>query len=335
MSEDNQLILKRILESPAPSKTSLFWTASNPDKVIHDKLSNAYQACVNETELKSIGSKPLLDLLFKIEDAYPTKKPKGSDTSLTDASYLLESIGVSGVVGFGVSADDKDPDANIISFGGPWSFGLPSKEYYNNTEIVSAYKDTIGAVLEALLKEAYPNATTLSVFRTMNQPTILNKTLVDDLIKFEASLASASPDPEDASDVTKYYNPRTVKQAQKYIPEVSISSIMHKFTGGYNPSKIIVRSPDYLESLSAILKSQSREVIQAFFVWKTVQAWGGSVEDDALQPLLRFKNKLQGKAPDVKGERWRTCVSTVGSDLGKFYSPIRTKCMTDSSSLDS
>jgi endothelin-converting enzyme len=318
MSEDNQLILKRILESPAPSKTSLFWTASNPDKVIHDKLSDAYQACINETELKNIGSKPLLDLLFQIEDAYPTKKPKRSDTSLTDVSYLLDTIGVNGVVGFGVSADDKDPDANIISFGGPWSFGLPSKEYYNNSEIVSTYKDTIGAVLEALLKEAYPNGTTMSVFRTMDQPTVLNKTLVDDLIKFEASLASASPDPEDASDVTKYYNPRTVKQAQKYIPEVSISTIINSFTGGYEPSKIIVRSPDYLQSLSAILKSQSREVIQAFFVWKTVQAWGGSVEDDALQPLLRFRNKLQGKAPDIKGERWRTCVSTVGSDLGKL-----------------
>lgn len=318
MSEDNQLILKRILESPAPSKTSMFWTASNPDRVIHDKLSDAYQACINETELKSIGSKPLLDLLFEIEAAYPTKKPKKTDNSLTDVSYFLSSIGVNGVVGFGVSADDKDPDANIISFGGPWSFGLPSKQYYNNTEIVSAYKDTIGAVLEALLKEAYPNATTLSVFRSANRPSILNATLVDDLIKFEASLAAASPDPEDASDVTQYYNPRTIKQAQKYIPEISISTIISNFTGGYEPSKIIVMSPDYLQSLSAILKSQSRQVLQAFFVWKTVQAWGSSIEDDAVQPLQRFRNKLQGKAADVKGERWRTCVSTVGSDLCKF-----------------
>ena len=32
MAEENQLILKRILESPAPSSESLFWTASNPTK---------------------------------------------------------------------------------------------------------------------------------------------------------------------------------------------------------------------------------------------------------------------------------------------------------------
>lgn len=335
MSEDNQLILKRILESSAPSKTSLFWTASNPDQVIHDKLSDAYQACVNETELKSIGSKPLLDLLLKIEKTYPAKKPKKSDTSLTDVSYLLSSIGVNGVVGFGVSADDKDPAANIISFGGPWSFGLPSKEYYNNTDIVSSYKETIGTVLEALLKEAYPNVTTtLSVFRTANQPTILNQTLVGDLVKFEASLAAASPDPEDASDVTQYYNPRTIKEAQRYIPEISISAIIDKFTGGYEPSKIIVMSPDYLKSLSAILKSQSREVLQAFFVWKTIQAWGGSVEDDAVLPLQRFRNRLQGKAPDVKGERWRTCVSTVGSDLCKFHSGYWLALLANKCSLD-
>jgi endothelin-converting enzyme len=318
MSEEGQLILKRILESPAPSTESLFWTASNPDKEIFSKIQNAYGACTNESLLESLGSKPLLDLLFKLEEIYPTKKPKGKlDSSLTDAVQFLFSIGVGGPISLGVGADEKDPDANVLQLGAPWSFGLPAREYYNSTEIVSQYKETIGTVLEGLLKEAYPNSTVLSTFRVEDEPKVMNKTLVEDIIQLEASLASAAPKPEDAADVTKYYNPRTLLEAGLLIPEILVADIIANFTDGYVPSKVIVGSPDYLKSLSTILRSQNRETVQAYLVWKVISAWGGSVEDDALKPLLRFRNKLQGKAPDVKQERWRTCVSIVGSDLGE------------------
>jgi endothelin-converting enzyme len=334
MSEEGQLILKRILESPEPSTESLFWTASNPDKEIFTKIQDAYRACTNESLLESLGSKPLLDLLFTLEDIYPTKKPKGKlDSSLTDAIQFLIGIGVGGPISLGVGADEKDPDANVLQLGAPYSFGLPAREYYNNTDIVSQYKDTIGSVLEALIKEAYPISTVLSTFRLQDTPNIMNKTVVEDLVKLEASLASAAPKPEDAADVTKYYNPRTLLEAGLLIPEILVADIIANLTDGYVPSKVIVGSPDYLKSLSKILHSQTRETVQAYLVWKVVSAWGGSVEDDALKPLSRFRNKLQGKAPDVKQERWRTCVSIVGSDLGK-NPPSPNADHANSSSLD-
>jgi endothelin-converting enzyme len=318
MSEEGQLVLKRILESPAPKSESLFWTASDADKGIFTKMQDAYIACTNETELKSLGSEPLLELLLQVEQLYPTKKPKETlDTSLTDTVEFLMGIGVGGPISLGVGADDKDPDTNVLQLSAPWSFGLPAKEYYNNTDIVSAYKDTIGAVLEALLKEAYPNKTVLSTFRNEDDPEVMKKKLVDDIVSLEASLAAAAPKPEDSNDVTKYYNPRTLLEAGLLIPEIQVADIVTNFTKGYVPSKVIVGSPSYLKSLSKILKAQDRTTLQAYFVWKVIAAWGGSVEDDALTPLLRFRNKLQGKAPDVKQERWRTCISVVDSDLGK------------------
>jgi endothelin-converting enzyme len=319
MSEEGQLVLKRILESPAPTSESLFWTASDPDKEIFTKMQDSYAACSNESLLQSIGSKPLLDLLFKLEEIYPTKKPKGKlDSSLTDAVQFLMSVGVGGPIALGVGADEKDPDANVLQLSAPYYFGLPAREYYNNTDIVSQYKTTIGTVLEALLKEAYPNSTVLTTFRSKDNPIVMNKTLVDDLVQLEASMAAAAPKPEDASDVTKYYNPYSLIDAALLIPDILVADIITNFTEkGFVPSKVIVGSPDYLKSLSKILQSQDRQTIQAYLVWKVVATWGNSVEDDALKPLLQFRNKLSGKAPDVKQERWRTCVSTVGGDLGK------------------
>jgi endothelin-converting enzyme len=318
MNENNQLTLKHILESPAPKNTSLFWTAASADQEIFGKLQNGYNACMNETLLASIGSKPLLDLLLELDKIYATENPKTSkkDDSLTKAIEYLMEIGIEGPVSIDVGADDKNPDINIVSVGAPYSFGLPSKQYYERAEIVASYKETIGTVLEALLKEANPG-TFAFMFEGDNQSSPLSKDLVDSLVAFEKSLANAAPDPEDASDVTKYYNPRTLKEAEAYNSEISLKHILDIFASDYTPSKIIVGSPEYLKKLSKILKSSSRNTIKTYLVWKVVQSWGGAVEDPAVQPLLRFRNKLQGKAPDVKQERWRTCVSTVGNDLGK------------------
>lgn len=322
MSEEGQLILKRILESSSPHQESLFWTASSPDQDIFAKMQDSYNACLNETLLRSVGSKPLLDLLYDLGRLYPVKQPKrGRDSSLTDAVQFLISIGVRSPISIGVGADDKDPDANVVSLSPPYSFGLPSKQYYNKTEMVAAYKDTISAVLEALLKEANVGEPALSVFSTLEAPEVLNMKVVDELVEFESKMAAAAPDPEDLSDITKVYNPRTLDEADSYNPAISVKRIVKSFTGGYKPSKIIVASPEYLKTLADILESETREVLQAYLVWKVVQSYGMVVESDAVEPLRRFNNKLQGKEPDVKPERWRTCVSVVDNDLRKLYFP--------------
>lgn len=318
MSEEGQLTLKRVLESPAPEDTSLFWTSSSPDEEIFSKMQDSYNACLNETQLRNVGSKPLIDLLVKLGNIFPEKKPKGKDTSLTDAVKFLMTIGARGPISLGVGADDRDPDENVVSLSPPWSFGLPSKQYYQRQEILDLYKDTIGQVLEALMKEApEPSHVLVSTFQAPGSVGVLNEQLVEALIYFEAQLAMASPDPEDLQDITKVYNPRTLDEADAYNPAISVKTLIHHFSGEYKPSKIIVASPEYLKDLASILSKVERETLRAYLVWKAVQSYGGVVEGDAVEPLRRFNNKLQGKGPDVKPERWRTCVGVVDSDLRK------------------
>lgn len=321
MSEEGQLILKHILESSSPETTSLFWTASSPDEEIFAKMQDGYNACLNETLLKSIGAKPLIELLTELGRIYPVKHTRSSkDTSLTDAVQFLIGRGVRTPISIGVSADDKDPDSNVISLSPPYSFGLPSKQYYNRSDLVTSYKETIGSVLEALIKKAHPKDGALSIFEMPEAPGMLNQKIVDGLVDFESQMATISPDPEDLSDITKVYNPRTLDEAESYNPAISVKSIVNHFTDGYKPSKIIVASPEYLKSLSHILASQSRDVIQAYLAWKIVQSYGSAVEDDAVEPLRKFNNKLQGKDASAKSERWRTCINVVDSDLRKSNS---------------
>lgn len=188
--------------------------------------------------------------------------------------------------------------------------GLPSKEYYKDPELVAKYGKTIGQVLEALLAEA-------GSYTMRDRFSSQNAELVESLVVFESKLAKATPDTEDAEDVTKYYNPLSLDDTKALLPQLSIKYLISSLApSGYSPSKLIVGSPSYLQVVSKLLEDTSAETLQAYFVWKTVQAYAYEVEDDALKPLKRFDNELQGKDPDASEERWRTCIKFVDRGLG-------------------
>ena len=143
--------------------------------------------------------------------------------------------------------------------------------------------------------------------------------MVEKIVLLESKLAQATPDEEDAEDVTKYYNPMELDQIKDLLPQLSMQYLISALAPAeFKPEKLIVGSPSYLKALSEILRETSAEALQAYFVWKTVQAYAYRVEDDALKPLKRFNNELQGKDPDASEERWRVC--TIRSKFFLFDS---------------
>ncbi len=144
-----------------------------------------------------------------------------------------------------------------------------------------------------------------------------NAELVESIVLFESKLAQATPDEEDAEDVTKYYNPMSLDQIKGLLPQLSVQYLISTLApADFKAKKLIVGSPSYLKALSEILRETSAETLQAYFVWKTVQAYAYKVEGDALKPLKRFNNELLGKDPDASEERWRTCIKVVDNGLG-------------------
>ena len=341
MQENSQQVLRHVLESPysdAAQQIGSLTDDPTADKAIFDKLKGAYDACMDEEKIKKIGSDPLLDVLRKIQELFPASRPhrmldsfprletqqqkglfyKGENQLSTTVSFLT-SIGINSVISFGVGADDRDPDSVVISLSAPRSPGLPSKEYYNDAKLVKDYGEVIGQVLEGLLREAYPNST--SPAQKRSRIFARSEDLVEAIVGLEAKLAQATPDTADAEDVTKYYNPRTIEETRSLFPQLSVQYIISKLApSGYKPDRIIVGSPSYFKAASEIFQNASPETIQAYFVWKAVQAYANKVEDDALKPLKRFNNQLGGKDPNASEERWRTCVKVADNSLGWILS---------------
>lgn len=102
--------------------------------------------------------------------------------------------------------------------------GLPSKEYYNDSETIVSYSKTIALVLEALLLESKPKLTQHNAIG--GRLAANSESLVQDLVTFETKLAAATPPTEEAEDVTRYYNPRTLEETRLLLPQLSISSII-------------------------------------------------------------------------------------------------------------
>ncbi|KAI5379256.1 hypothetical protein J4E82_001769 [Alternaria postmessia] len=308
MSENSQMLLRHILEAPYPkdsehsyfSPMQLMSVAKSADEVNFDKMKAAYDACLNEDQIKSIGAEPLKHVLEKIKKVYPAVT---SDShSIKDAILLLAKYGVTGLVSAGTGADETNPDTVVVSVSAPWNFGLPSKERYEDDKLVEKYRGVTVEVLSAL----YPEQ---------------DKAVFEGIIDLEKKLAAASPSEEDREDVTKYYNPMSIDEAAAIAPEIELKALLaDQAPHGTDIKRIIVMTPHYLKDLSAILAATPKDVLQSYFVWKAVQSFSSYVDAEAVKPYRRFVNVLSGKDPDSAPERWRTCVSHVDNGLGWILS---------------
>lgn len=196
--------------------------------------------------------------------------------------------------------DDRDPDNVAIFVSSPEQIGLPARETYNSTETVTQYTAVVKEVLGSFSDKK-------------------SKGVAADVVDFEKQIADASPDSETIHDVTRYYNPQSIKETQSLLPEISFSDIISKFApSSYKGDRLIVISPSYMKSLSRILRKAPRETVRMYLRWKTIQKYVDRVEDPKVEPLRKLNNKFAGR--DTSEERWRTCVQALDSSLGWILS---------------
>lgn len=97
MQENSQTKLRHILEqSEAPDSS---------DDGNFKKLKAAYDACLDESTVRSRGSKPLDKMLAELRDIYPTQGGfvSGSQDHLTRALLYLMKSGVEALVSSGIT----------------------------------------------------------------------------------------------------------------------------------------------------------------------------------------------------------------------------------------
>lgn len=331
--ETNKKVLQRILESDFEA------TAQNLpdineliDRQNFEKIQGMYDSCMNTSQLEEVGIKPLHKVLGEIITRFPTdriqseadlskvgQEPKGrwwypgrkpkplpvDYHQLTEAMTHLASIGVSPFFGMFADADDVHPAKVVLNLQ-EGSFGLPARELYKEMAIVARYEKTIAdmfaIVLDGLNIEQAQGGRYDSIARH--------------IVELEASLNAARSSAVESNNIEFTYNPYNVTELSKLVPVVFWNELFSSLTPYVIPSPIIVHSPSYAGNASEIISTTSADVIQAYFLWTTIQKYAGYLAEPYNAPLRRFNNMLNGRDEETKPKRWETCVRQVDQHLG-------------------
>jgi endothelin-converting enzyme len=97
MEENAETTLRHVLEQPEAKDSA--------DVKNFEKIKAAYGACLDESVIKQRGSKPLDELLARLQNIYPSKSGliAGTQDHLTSALLFLMKSGVEALVSPGVS----------------------------------------------------------------------------------------------------------------------------------------------------------------------------------------------------------------------------------------
>ncbi|KAI0035727.1 metalloprotease [Vararia minispora EC-137] len=164
LSRENLAIVQDILS--ADGSISLASLKSTADERLLTMLRDLYSSCMNEDTLDEFGNLPLKEVARVIRRLYRGdgtdikstdtngSKKMGKGKGFTAALAYLHSKGISALFDMSPEGDAAvDPNWMILWFSQPWSFGLPSKEYFQDADMRELYTDVLTRLLTALNEE--------------------------------------------------------------------------------------------------------------------------------------------------------------------------------------
>lgn len=172
------------------------------DRENFNKIKGYYRSCMDEDTIDSLGPTPIYPelamLLTKLgfdENYVDTRFTSDHVHHFTETLIYLGTQGVEGLISYGVNADDQAPDENVITIDQP-SLGLPSREYYDQPEIIANYRTGLMSLIDAVLGDPSSNSAADNLRREKmreNNLPMLGKVdieyMVDRFIEFESHLA--------------------------------------------------------------------------------------------------------------------------------------------------
>jgi len=271
---------------------------SNTDQ---GKAINLFTSILDTVGRNKRGIEPLKPYLAKID----------AIKNVADLQNLLmenEAAGGLGFFGFGVGADAKDSNKNVVYLG-PAGLGLPDRDYYVSEEADSKEK-----------REKY----VLHVAKMLEYLGENKETAATDarkVLNFETSLSQPRFDRVEARDDRKSYNPMSVADLQKLTPAINWDLYL-KTVGYKKTDNVVVMQPKYMEALQTIFAENKIEDWKNYLRWSLINGCTNSLTTQIETTNWEFYSKTLGGAIKQKPRDERALQSVngnVGEALGKLY----------------
>ena len=293
LQEENNNILKEILENSASNKIWIKGTASQ-------KIGDFYSTGMDSIKIERDGYKPIISLLKQI-DGINNKK----DLVKFLGEFHLN--GGSGLFGFFVSIDAKKSSIMIpyLSQGG---IGLPDVEYYTKDDERSKE-----------IRERYVQYAA-NMFKLINvDPSIADK-YSQTIMNIETKLASASNTRLENRDPEKTYNKMMVRNLQSMSEDFNWDLYFQSLGVG-KLDLVVVRQPKFFETVGKMMNEISLEDWIVYLKWNLIRGAAPALSSAFVNEHFEFNGRfLNGQ--QVMQPRWKRILAAVNSSMGELLGQL-------------
>ena len=272
---------------------------SNTDQ---GKAINIYKSVMDTVARNKQGIKPIQADLAKINAIKNT----------ADLQKLLmetEAVGGgAGFFGFGIGADEKNSNRNVVSLG-PGSLGLPDRDYY-----VSEDKDSKEKREKYVLHVA-------KMLQYIGETPAQAKENAEKILALEIQMSKPRLDRVERRDSKKQYNPTAISDLKKMVPIMDWNSYL-KGIGIAKVDTVNISQPRYMAALQTIFAENKVEDWKAYMRWMLLRSAAGQLSTEIETANWEFYGKaLTGalKQRPRHEKALQVVNGTVGESLGKLY----------------
>ncbi|WAC65033.1 peptidase [Pseudoxanthomonas sp. SL93] len=291
LAERSTAVQKQLAEQAAAMPN-----ASGVEKIVGDLWATG----MDEAKINAQGIEPIKPLLTAID---------GLQDKDAIVAYLNDSAakGQAFLFGFGAEADFNKPDTNFAyAFQG--GLGLPDKNFYfdaDKKDIRDGYVAHIAKVLEL---SGVPAADAAKQ--------------AGDILAFETRLAKVSKSNEEMSrDVSLYYNPVTLAEADKLTPNFSWTKFF-ELQGVAPQEKFSLAVPAFHQEVSKMLGDTDPSAWRSYLRFHTIDGASPYLSDAFANENFNFYSKTLRGQKEIQ-PRWKRVLGTIesqsGEALGQMY----------------
>lgn len=290
--EKNNELLRSIVEE----------VASNPNwekGTAKQKIADFYVTAMDSARIERYGYKPILPMFNQIDKIRNKKE-------LIETVAEFHKTGISPFFYFYVANDAKRSDlmAAHIYQGG---VGLPDVEYYTkdderSKEIRDKYVQHVAKMFALAGEEK-------------NAGEYANK-----VMKIETALAKVSNTRLENRDPIKTYNKMTLNALKKTAPEFDWDRYFEGL-GVENLNIIIIRQPEFIKGMSALLDEVSLDDWKVYLKWNVINETAEALSAPFVMEKFEFEGKFLRGQQEIQ-PRWKRVINVMNRTLGQLLGQV-------------
>jgi endothelin-converting enzyme/putative endopeptidase len=287
LQENNREVLHQIAEkdaTPSPSRTP-----------IEQKVGDYWGACMNESLIESLGTKPLqaeLAFIAGIQDR----------STLAQELGRLHAMGINVLFNFSSGQDFKNSN-EVIAQADQGGLGLPERDYYfkdddRSKEIRREYVKHVAAI-----------------FRLLGSAAQQADAQADVVMRLETALAKGSLDVTARRDPANVYHRMTLTQLQTLDPSFDWTAYL-KEVKAPSIQELNVAVPDFFKAMEPLVKSPASPDVKTYFTWQYVHSQAPLLPSAFVAENFRFYRTVLTGTKEMR-PRWKRCIQMEDAELGE------------------